>query len=56
MYTDPRADFTRLRAETLPFPCPYCQEPADFPCRNKVNGDVLTKIPAHLERLKEAKQ
>jgi hypothetical protein len=54
MYTDPRADFNQIRAETLPFPCRFCHEPAGFPCKNRRNGDVLTKFPAHLDRIREA--
>jgi hypothetical protein len=55
-YTDQEAilEKQRIRAESEQVSCPYCHEPAGFPCRNRSNGEQLEHIPAHISRIKEA--
>lgn len=41
-----------MRGDALTIPCPYCRQPVGERCFNEVNGEMVSKYPAHLMRLK----
>lgn len=50
---DIRAEFARLRAESLNIPCRYCKAVPGEVCINLENQGQLEKMPAHMWRLQE---
>jgi hypothetical protein len=51
-----RAEFTRLRAESMNIACTYCKAIIGEVCINLANQGQLTHMPAHMSRIKECGQ
>ena len=54
-YVDPVLERAMLREESLVIACGFCHEPVGYPCRNTTNGEELEHMPAHNQRLREAR-